>query len=233
MPPIIPVSRSFDQQTLAKLIEIDALVQRYRALFALFDWSPFDPPAQPAGPGRPAHPKSAYFKAFLVKIYEQKLSMPTLRAFLVEHPLLVLELGFRPVVDIEQPYGFAVQQTVPTVRWLNAQLRLLDRRLFADLFAQTVSALRQEIPGLGEVVAFDVTHIYAHVQENNLRAYVKERYNPELQPTGDPDCRLGVKRSTNQEQADGSRHRGQRVPVGLWLRHCLCHCPRLWGRSPR
>ncbi len=43
MPPVIPVSRSFDQQTLAKLIEIDALVQRYRALFALFDWSPFDP----------------------------------------------------------------------------------------------------------------------------------------------------------------------------------------------
>jgi len=57
---------------------------------------------------------------------------------------------------------------------------------------------------LGEVVAFDVTHIYAHVQQNNLRAYVKERYNPELQPTGDPDCKLGVKRSTNQEQPDGS-----------------------------
>jgi hypothetical protein len=130
--------------------------------------------------------------------------MPRLRAFLVEHPRLLLELGFRPVLDVEQPYGFAVQQTVPTVRWLNAQLRLLDRRLFADLFAQTVSALQQEIAGLGEVVAFDVTHIYAHVQENNLRAYVKERYNPALQPKGDPDCKLGVKRSTNQEQPDGS-----------------------------
>ncbi len=204
MPPIIPVSRSFDQQTLAKLIEIDALVQRYRALFALFDWSPFDPPAQPTGPGRPAHPRSAYLKAFLVKVYEHKTSMPQFRTFLLDHPLLVLELGFRPVLDVEQPYGFAVQQTVPTVRWLNAQLRLLDRRLFADLLAQTVSALQQEIAGLGEVVAFDVTHIYAHVQENNLRAYVKERYNPALQPKGDPDCKLGVKRSTNQEQPDGS-----------------------------
>ena len=204
MPPIIPVSRSFDQQTLAKLIEIDALVQRYRAVFALFDWTACEPSAAPRGPGRPAHPKSAYLKAFLVKAYEHKASMPQFRTFLLDHPLLVLELGFRPVLDIEQPYGFVVQQTVPTVRWWNAQLRLLDRRLFADLLTQTVSALQQEIAGLGEVVAFDVTHIYAHVQENNLRAYVKERYNPELQPTGDPDCKLGVKRSTNQEQPDGS-----------------------------
>lgn len=204
MPPIIPVSRSVDQQTLASLIEIDALVQRYRALFALFDWSAFDPPAQPSSPGRPAHPKSAYLKAFLVKVCEHKASMPQFRPFLLDHPLLVLELGFRPVLHVEQPYGFVVQQTVPTVRWLNAPLHLLDRRLFADLFAQTVSALQQEIPGLGEVVAFDVTHIYAHVKENNLRQYVTERYNPEHQPLGDPDCRLGVKRSTNKEQADGS-----------------------------
>jgi len=62
----------------------------------------------------------------------------------------------------------------------------------------------QALPGLGEVVSFDVTHLYANVKENNLRHYVKERYNPHLQPKGDPDCRLGVKRSTNQEQADGS-----------------------------
>jgi hypothetical protein len=90
MPPIIPVSRSFDQPTLAKLIEIDALVQRYRALFALFDWSPFDPPAQ---------------------------------------------------------------------------------------------------------------------------------------PTGDPDCKLGVKRSSNQEQPDGSTKEGKRVPLGLWLRQGPRHDP--------
>src|SRR6266566_2950927 len=60
------------------------------------------------------------------------------------------------------------------------------------------------IPGLGETVAFDVTHLYASVKENNPRAYVKERYHKDQQPAGDPDCRLGVKRSTNKEQADGS-----------------------------
>jgi len=116
----------------------------------------------------------------------------------------VLELGFRPTLDVQQPYGFDVQRTLPTVRWLNEQLRTFEPRLLADLFAQTIQALLQEIPGLGEIVSFDVTHIYANVKQNNLRQYVKERYNPDLQPKGDPDCRLGVKRSTNQEQADGS-----------------------------
>jgi len=105
-------------------------------------------------------------------------------------PLLVLELGFRPTLDVQQPYGFDVQRTLPTVRWLNEQLRTFDPRLLADLFAQTIQALLQEIPGLGEVVSFDVTHIYAHVKQNNLRQYVKERYNPDLQPKGDPDCRM-------------------------------------------
>jgi len=204
MPSIIPSSRLFDQQTIGKIITADALIQRYRTLFALLDWSSLDAPSPHAGPGRPAHPKSAYAKAFLVRVCEKKASMPALRAFLLEHPLLVLELGFRPTLDAQQPYGFDVQRTLPTVRWLNEQLRTFDPRRLCDLFAQTVQALLQAIPGLGEVVAFDVTHIYANVKENNLRQYVKERYNPDLQPTGDPDCRLGVKRSTNQEQADGS-----------------------------
>jgi hypothetical protein len=53
-------------------------------------------------------------------------------------------------------------------------------------------------------VAFDVTHIYAYVKENNLRAYVTDRYDKAHPPPGDPDCRVGVKRSTNKEQADGS-----------------------------
>jgi hypothetical protein len=204
MASIIPISCQFDQQTIGKIIAADAIVQRYRTLFALLDWKPVDCPHPPPAPGRPAHPKSAFAKAFLVRVCEKKASMPALRAFLLEHPLLVLELGFRPTLAVQQPYGFDVQRTLPTVRWLNSQLRTFDPRLLADLFAQTVQALLQEIPGLGEVVSFDVTHIYANVRENNLRQYVTERYNPDLQPTGDPDCRLGVKRSTNQEQADGS-----------------------------
>lgn len=47
-------------------------------------------------------------------------------------------------------------------------------------------------------------HIYGWVKENNERTYVKDRYDKTQQLAGDPDCRLGVKRSTNQENPDGT-----------------------------
>jgi len=49
-----------------------------------------------------------------------------------------------------------------------------------------------------------VKHIYAWVRQNNPRQYVTQRFDPHHQPTGDPDCTLGVKRSTNLLQADGT-----------------------------
>src|SRR5207248_4196671 len=67
--------------------------------------------------------------------------------------------------------------------------------------------------GLGEVVAYDVKHIYANVKENNPRVHMKDRFCKERQPTGDPDCRVGVKRSTNQTQPDGSK---KEIKEYLW-----------------
>ncbi|HEV7236367.1 MAG TPA: transposase [Ktedonobacteraceae bacterium] len=80
----------------------------------------------------------------------------------------------------------------------------MDRDLLQSLLHATVQALRAEIPGLGETVAFDVKHIYGWVRENNPRVYVKGRFDVTHIPTGDPDCRLGVKKSSNQVQPDGS-----------------------------
>jgi hypothetical protein len=112
---MIPNSLLFDQSTIACLLEHDALVQRYRQFFALLDWSALDErDAQRCAPGPRPHPEAAYLKAFLIRICEEKRYMTQLRAFLVEHPLLVLELGFRLVLDPSQPYGFDVQRTVPS-----------------------------------------------------------------------------------------------------------------------
>jgi hypothetical protein len=126
------------------------------------------------------------------------------RRFLVDHPLLVLEIGFRPAGDATQPYGFDVERTVPGGRWLRHWQQHLDNALLQALLRPTVRALQAEIPGLGETVACDVKHIYAWVQENNAKAYVAERYDPLRQPRGDADCRLGVKTSSNQVEADGT-----------------------------
>lgn len=202
---MIRASAALDQHWLTTELERDTIVQRYRSFFALLDWTqvPERLGTHP-WPGPVPHPESAYVKALLVKLCEQKAYITDLRTFLVEHPLLVLELGFRPVADPERRYGFDVEQTVPCDRWLRQKQQTLDNALLRALLRETVRALQQEIPGLGETVAVDVKHIYAWVQENNPKAYVSDRYDPERQPRGDADCRLGVKRSHNQEQPDGS-----------------------------
>lgn len=202
---MIPISAPLDQQQIAFLQAIDPLIARYRALFALLDWNvvPQRDPHRP-WPGRKPHPESAYFKALLLKVCEQQVHVTQLRRFLVEHPLLVLELGFLPVSDPSQPYGFDVERTVPGDRWLREKQRQVDPIVLQALLQETVHHLQEEIPGLGEVVAIDVKHLYAWVKENNPRLSIPYRFAPERRPTGDPDCRVGVKRVTNRKRADGS-----------------------------
>jgi len=210
----IPELLPLDQPTVTALMESDALCQRVRALFDLLDWSVIpERPPDPHRRGPHPHPPRAYLQALLLKLCESLTYCTTLRQYLVEHPLLVLALGFTPRRDARAPYGFDVERTVPSARWLAEQQQRLDPQLLAALFAATVQALCDEIPGLGETVAFDVTHIYAWVKENNLRTYVAHRYDPTQQPAGDPDCKLGVKRSTNKDQADGS---SKEVKEYLW-----------------
>lgn len=203
---MIAESRTFDQQTMARMLEHDPLVQRYHAFFEQLDWSVVpEKVIAPSDPGHRPHPESAYIKAFLIKVNEGLESCSRLRRFLVEHPLLVLSIGFRPRLAWDMAYGFDVERTVPSDRWLREKQSSLKHWVLQGLLGSTVQSLQKEIPGLGETVAFDVKHIYAWVKENNPRESIKDRFCKEKQPKGDPDCRLGVKRSTNQEQADGSK----------------------------
>jgi hypothetical protein len=145
---IIPESQTFDQHTLTLMQEHDPVVQRYRTFFALFEWSAVpQPPLDRSRPGRRPHPHRAYVKALLLKINEGFHQCTQLRRFLVEHPLLVLDLGFRPVLDVTEPYGLDVERTVPTTRWLSQHQRTLSQPRLASLLLATVQDLCEEIPG--------------------------------------------------------------------------------------
>ncbi len=203
---MIPSSALFDQSVMQRLLEHDPVVVDYRAFFSLLDWSLVDQwQAERSSRGRPAHPESAYLKAFLIRIREGMLYTSQLRRFLLKHPLLVIELGFHLEPDPTAPYGFDWKISLPSDVRLRKKLRTLDQNLLQHLLGATVAALQEAIPGLGETVAFDVKHIYAWVRENNPNVYVKGPFNVTSIPKGDPDCRLGVKKSSNQEQPDGSK----------------------------
>lgn len=202
---MIPSSTRFDQSVIQHMLDVDPLVQDYRRFFADLDWSLVERwQAARSTRGRPAHSESAYLKAFLVRIREGMSYTSQLHRFLLKHPLLVIELGFQLVLDSSAPYGFDVQRTLPTEQWLRQKLRTFDQALLQALLAATVAALKQAIPDLGDTIAFDVKHLYAWVRENNSNVYVEGSFNVGHIPKGDPDCRLGVKRSSNQVQPDGS-----------------------------
>jgi hypothetical protein len=196
---MIPVVPPADATTLSSAVPLDPVVRRYRAVFALLDWDrvPERDPDRP-WPGPTPHPRAAYVKALLIKVNEGQRYSTQLRAYLVEHPALVLEVGFRPVRDPTQPWGFDVERTVPGARWLRHQQQTFDHAVLQALLAGTVAALAATLPGLGQTVALDVKHIYAWVCENNPKVDGPHRFDPARQPRGDPDCRLGVKCQSNQ-----------------------------------
>jgi hypothetical protein len=179
--------------------EHDPVVQTYRALFSLGDWSLVpERDARRCWPGPCPHPPAAYSKALLVKLHEGKPYVTQLRTFVLEHPLLVLELGFRPVPDPTCRYGFDVARTVPGDRWLRHQQSTLTHATLTALRTGTVQAADASIPGFATTVAVDVQHIVSWVRENNPTETIAHRFDPERRPKGDPDSRLGVKWCGNQ-----------------------------------
>lgn len=181
----------------------DEVTRDYADFFAELDFSHL-PSQTPGGPGRPPHPLEAYVKAFLVKVREKQTYYTDLRRFLLRHPSLVLFLGFCPKVSEQSPFGFDLNRTVPTDRHLRRKLQELPNELLQPLLEDTVKALKEEVPHFGQRVALDNKHIYAFVKQNNKKTYVKDRYDPACQPKGDPDCRLGVKKTTNQDKGKSS-----------------------------
>src|SRR2546430_14090603 len=92
---MIPSSAIFDQSVMQHLLDLDPVVQDYRAFFSCLDWSLLDQwQAERSSGGRPPHPESAYLKAFLVRLREGLSYTSQLRRFLLKHPLLVIELAF-------------------------------------------------------------------------------------------------------------------------------------------
>jgi DDE family transposase len=181
----------------------DPVVARWQAFFAPVDWTAVDQ-VRWRRPGPTPHPPSAYGKALLIKVHERLGSVARLRAYLLEHPALVLALGFRPVLDPAQPGGVDIARTVPGERWLRHQQQHLDPACVDRALAATVAALRRVHPKLGQTVAIDTTHIYAYVRENNPKESMPHRFAPAHRPRGDHDCALGVKARANQTGAGRS-----------------------------
>jgi hypothetical protein len=191
----------------------DPLVQDYRALLGELPWADFpERPVDRNWPGPKPDPRAPFVAAYLIKLHEGKRYMSDVRRFLINHPALVYWLGFERVLDPSAPHGFAVAATVPKRRHLSTVLRELPNDALQFLLTASIQLLKASVPpdqqaSFGDIIAGDTQALLAWVKENNPKQYIKEgRLDKTRQPKGDPDCKLGVKKSRNSapSDADGS-----------------------------
>ncbi len=157
-------------------------------------------------------PYPPFLAACLVKVDQQIGSLARLRQYLVDHPALTWVLGFPITPSAASPWGFDVEASLPTTRHFTRMLRTIPNDMLQGLLDSTVPRIQEALPAevaFGEAISLDTKHILAWVKENNPKAYVDSptgRYDPAVQPAGDPDCRLGCKKRRNQ------RSGGQTAP---------------------
>ena len=98
-------------------------------------------------------------KTLLVKKYEKYDYVTDLRRFIVNHPLLVLEMGFHPVGTKTLPYDFDAEETVPCDRRSDISSEYWITTFSKKLFRKTVHDLQDEIPGLGDTSVIDTKNL--------------------------------------------------------------------------
>jgi hypothetical protein len=170
-------------------------------------WRTFPEPRLRHWDSRQPEARAHFVAAFLVKGLEKQRSMPDLRRYLVEHPALIWLLGFRLHPDPSTPWGFDPAHSLPTHRHFSRVLRELPNESLQFLLQSSVQLLAAALPKearFGDEISLDTKHILAWVKENNPKCFVEERFDKTRQPKGDPDCKLGCKKKSNQAPASGA-----------------------------
>lgn len=190
----------------------DPVVQTYRALLGDLPWHAFpERSTQRNWPGPQPDPRAPFVAAFLIQLHQGKRFMSQLRTYLLDHPALVYWLGFARVLDPTSPWGFDLARTVPKRRHFSTVLRTLPNPSLQFLLSASVELLRatlppDQLPTFGDTIALDTQALLAWVRENNPKQFIKHgRLDKTKQPTGDLDCKLGVKKARNAapQDADG------------------------------
>jgi hypothetical protein len=214
-PPDDPCPLAHPAAPLPAWVADDPVVQKYRALLGSLPWQQFPERAtERPWPGPQPEPRAPFVAAYLIKLHEDKRCMSELRTYLIEHPALVYWLGFPRVADPTAPHGFNCAASVPKRRHFSTVLRSLPNAALQFLLDATVQSLQATLPPeqqatFGDVIAGDTQALLAWVAENNPKQFIKEgRLDKTRQPTGDKDCKLGVKHRRNHApaDADGSDH---------------------------
>jgi hypothetical protein len=195
------------ESRLPRFVRESAIAMKYLHLLGPMDWAHFpERPDQRFDPNCAPLPYATLVASYLVQLDQHLLYVADLHQYLRDHPPLVWILGFPLVPSTAFSWGFDVSASLPTHRHLSRLLRTAPNATGQYLLDESVRLIRAELPDsatpFGDCISLDTKHIIAWVKENNPKAYIKgRRYDKHQQPAGDPDCRLGCKRKSNQSRA--------------------------------
>jgi hypothetical protein len=189
------------QQHQPRFVQRCAVTQSLLPQLQLLDWEQLPTTLASRRTGWRTIPLAAYVGAYLVKLDQQLSTFGRLHRFLRQHPALIWALGFPLVPDATQPHRFDIEASLPRQQHFSHRLSTLPNDILQNLLDSQVSWLQMQLGNdLGRVVSWDTKHILAWVKENNPKAYIRDgRFDKNLQPAGDPDCKLGCKRRRNQQ----------------------------------
>jgi hypothetical protein len=192
-----------DPACLPTFVRESPVAMRYLRLLGPLDWDGFPERDLHRYRAIPPVPYTPFTAACLIKLDQGLAYVSRLRDYLIDHPPLIWLLGFPLAPSRQFSWGFDPDASLPTARHFTRMLREIPNPCLQFLLDDTVCLLQADLASegivLGKSISLDTKHIIAWVQENNAKAYVKEgRYDKTKQPKGDPDCRLGCKRRTNQ-----------------------------------
>lgn len=190
------------REHLPECVTSSPTVMRCFELLSALDWAHFPERNLHRRWGQSQIPYTALAAAELIRLNEHRPSTSALHGLLLEHPGFICLLGFPLSLAPETPLGFNALASLPTRQHWNKMRRRIPNAALQFLLTDTVRLIRaklhaQHVPDV-DCVSLDTKHILAWVKENNLKAYVADRFNKDKQPRGDPDCRLGCKRRHNR-----------------------------------
>jgi hypothetical protein len=116
----------------------------------------------------------------LYRALRRLASLSDLVQALRENPAVLEAIGLDPLGDI------------PSVERFSDGLRSTPPESLQDIRIRLLQALFAEGAFTGRILALDSCPLLSPVRENNLKTAVRDRFNKERWPQGDPTARLGV-----------------------------------------
>lgn len=161
------------------LLDVNSL-KKYEILFSNLDCTSIESSFSTAT-GRPSILPSGLLKALIYKNLKPLPHLYDLAVDLIDNPSLAIKCGLPFYSDphaLQERFSSFLRDTP------NESFQIIRKTLVQKLISAG------EIKG--KSLTIDSAAIFAEVRENNLKTSVKERFNKEIIPIGDPDCRLGV-----------------------------------------